>query len=388
MDQGAFDRIARVLGGAATRRSGLRAALAGVIGLQGAGTVAAKEPGAGAGVGKGKKRKPGVEGPCGDRSRKDNICTKGSQCCTGLCDRDLGLKNRDGKGRCRCVRKGGACTEDKNCCGSRACAAGVCGGSLGPSCDAPTVCQGGCPFTTIQGAIDGAAAGDTVVIGAGPYVEDLVIAKDLTLIGCDVMEQNAASGRTVTITGDVTVTIKDIIVKGSSTPGGGIEVTGHLVLSGTTLVTNAYDSYGGGVELFAGSSLTMNDTSEISDCSTSLGGGGVMARAGSSVAMTGSSSIARCQTIFGGGVLLLDATMTMSDSATVKDSFCQDMGGGVRMGGTSALTLTGSATITANAATNGGGGVYASDNADTLTAPANSITGNLPDNCAGGTISC
>ncbi|MGI9254322.1 MAG: hypothetical protein ACR2J8_11280, partial [Thermomicrobiales bacterium] len=66
MDQVVFDRIARALGGAVSRRSGLLAALAGLAGLAGAGGAAAK-------------RKPVVEGPCGDRSRKDNICTKDSQ---------------------------------------------------------------------------------------------------------------------------------------------------------------------------------------------------------------------------------------------------------------------------------------------------------------------
>jgi hypothetical protein len=79
---------------------------------------------------KGKRRPVRIEGPCGDGSRKENLCDKGSDCCTGLCK--TGLKNKDGRGRCRCVRRGKACAEDKNCCNDMTCVAGVCGGSAPP----------------------------------------------------------------------------------------------------------------------------------------------------------------------------------------------------------------------------------------------------------------
>jgi hypothetical protein len=139
MDQSSFDRIARLLGGAATRRSGLTAALGGMLGLASLDAAAKSDSHGGRGKrsdrsdknhkrdkGNGhQKGKPGAEGPCGDGSRTDNACTKDSQCCTGICRK--GLKNKDGKGRCRCVRKGKACTEDRNCC-KGTCADGVCGG--------------------------------------------------------------------------------------------------------------------------------------------------------------------------------------------------------------------------------------------------------------------
>jgi hypothetical protein len=125
MDSGTFDRVSRVLGSAMTRRSGIAAA---VIALAGSiGAVAEAKPGR-----RGKQR-PGKQGPCGNGSRKENACTKDSQCCTGICK--TGMKNKDGKGRCRCVKKGKACAEDRNCCGGRTCAGGVCGGG-GGSCAA------------------------------------------------------------------------------------------------------------------------------------------------------------------------------------------------------------------------------------------------------------
>jgi hypothetical protein len=134
MDAGRFDSIIRSLGGSSTRRS-LVGLLAGVtVGVAGAEASARRGHG---------KRKPGAEGPCGDGSRKDNICSNDSDCCTGICK--TGLKNKDGEGRCRCVRKGKECTEDKNCCGGRTCVGGVCGGSTPPPpvCDA-TSCPEGC----------------------------------------------------------------------------------------------------------------------------------------------------------------------------------------------------------------------------------------------------
>jgi len=122
VDENRFDAVARALGATVSRRSGL-SVIVSLLGL----SAVADEAGA-----RRRKRKPQFEGPCGDGSRKDNICTNDGQCCTGVCDKTLGETNVDGKGRCRCVKRLGKCTTDRNCCGGRACAAGVCGGQVVP----------------------------------------------------------------------------------------------------------------------------------------------------------------------------------------------------------------------------------------------------------------
>jgi hypothetical protein len=139
MDTSSFDRITRLLGAGATRRAGLGLAAAALLG-----STAAAAP------------KPA--GPCKGTKRPDNICSKNGDCCTGICNTKAGKKNRDGKGRCRCINRGGACTASKNCCSRRGqqmtCNSGICGNPepdpicvplLGP-CDAgaDTCCAGTC----------------------------------------------------------------------------------------------------------------------------------------------------------------------------------------------------------------------------------------------------
>jgi hypothetical protein len=109
MDEQRFDAALRALGLGSSRRQ----AIAGAFGaLFGGGVLdaAARGNGKNRDRDKGKGRKPSapvVEGPCGDGSRKDNICSKDTECCTGYCKK--GLRNKDQKGRCRCIRKGKSC---------------------------------------------------------------------------------------------------------------------------------------------------------------------------------------------------------------------------------------------------------------------------------------
>ncbi|MGI9254513.1 MAG: hypothetical protein ACR2J8_12260 [Thermomicrobiales bacterium] len=133
MDQSSFDRVARLLGSATSRRAGLEAALGAVFGA-GALTADASAK---------KRGHPSSEGPCGP-TRKDNACSRDSDCCTGLCNTRHAHRNTDKAGRCRCRQRGGACTETRNCCNSLGCFGGVCrSGPPQPSgCSSNADCSG------------------------------------------------------------------------------------------------------------------------------------------------------------------------------------------------------------------------------------------------------
>lgn len=115
MEPRAFDRIARLLGSATSRRAGLATALGAAFGV-----VAGRAADA-------TRRDPKPEGPCGP-SGANNRCTKDKQCCTGYCKK--GKKGRPG--RCRCIVMGNPCGPGQQCCTDGACVDGVCKHVLPP----------------------------------------------------------------------------------------------------------------------------------------------------------------------------------------------------------------------------------------------------------------
>ncbi|MFM9107370.1 MAG: right-handed parallel beta-helix repeat-containing protein [Chloroflexota bacterium] len=212
MDQQRFDRAAAALGGAATRRAGLKAAFAALFGggaARAAIETASAKPGGHDGHGAGQPEAGGIDAerrPCGPKPR-DNRCKKHKDCCTKYC-RKAKKGSKAKVGRCRCVKPGkkckngqkccggalcqskrctpqptcgatgGACTEDANCCSGLVCLGGACGPCV------TTVCASGCAHTTVNAAYAAAAAGDTIYIGPGTYPTGIFVTKDITLAAC------------------------------------------------------------------------------------------------------------------------------------------------------------------------------------------------------------
>ncbi len=243
MDQQSFDRIARLLGGAVTRRAGVRAVLGGLLGLAAVDTAEAKRGGGR------KKGRPGVEGPCGDGSRKDNVCTKDKQCCTGYCKK--GMKNKDGKGRCRCAPKDYPCTKKTVCCKRFSCIDGIC--QKPSSCD---VCPNGCPYATVEAAWAATPDGGTIAIGAGTYPTAITVDKSMTVTACTGVDA-----------ADVVLIYKpDSGLQGVFEDG---DVADHtLNLIGVTIDSTGSDTYGG---VYGKSHLTVN----ADGCGFQNGGSGI-----------------------------------------------------------------------------------------------------------------
>lgn len=327
----------------------------------------------------------------------DQRCRKhGEPCCGGAkCRTLLGLPLISGK--CRCPQGTrecrGACIPESTCCADSECDAGevcqdgVCGTPA--PCD---VCASGCPFVSVQAALDAASNGDTITICAGTYDETVTIARDLTLSGAGDGENPAANtildgagaGTVLTIATGAAVTLKTLRVTGGNADlGGGIyNDHGTLGLSGCTVSGNAATD-GGGV-LNQGGTLTLSNSTVSGNTASVSGnsggfGGGIDNESGTLhlVDSTVSGNTARI-----GGGLFVDgsSTVTLSDSS-VSDNTADQEGGGIATDDdVVTLTLT-NCTVNGNTSGLGGGGIFSIGN---LTLSNSTVRDNTANDGGGG----
>ena len=182
------------------------------------------------------------------------------------------------------------------------------------------VCPVGCPHKSIQGAVNSAASGDVIHIGAGRYVENVkIIDKKLTLIG--------ASAATTEVDGHSDVDGPVF------TLGSGVAGEYHLIeITGLT-VTHGSGEIGGGVLVQQGAYLHLHDSVVIGNSAFSGGGIFIGTPRGPPTTVTG-CLIAGNNTAFSG--------------------HAPPSGGGVAVGDDSSVVITRS-TITRNQAAVGGG---------------------------------
>jgi len=100
-----------------------------------------------------------------------------------------------------------------------------------------TVCPSGCPYSTIQAAINAAASGDTIHVGPGTYSEFLTISKPLTIEGAGeqqtIVDSTGTRNSVVTVTAN-SVRLAHLTVTGAILHGGG---GGVINQPGATLTT-------------------------------------------------------------------------------------------------------------------------------------------------------
>ena len=146
-----------------------------------------------------------------------------------------------------------------------------------------TVCPSGppqCPYSTIQSAINAAAAGDTIFIQPGPYTENLSIgvatATPLTLIGFGATVDGGAANSVLDVKTGHTVTIVGLtLTNGKAGAGGGIRNEGGTVnvLNGHITGNTAFGPNGRGGGIDNGGTMTLTNTKI--DGNTAARGGGV-----------------------------------------------------------------------------------------------------------------
>jgi predicted outer membrane repeat protein len=143
-------------------------------------------------------------------------------------------------------------------------------GSDNNDCKSPqTACK------TIGQAISLASSGDSIMVAAATYTENLTIGVSLKLIGSGAATSiidGGGANTVVTISGGVVLLSGVTVRNGHITEGGGIYNSGTLTISNSTLSGNSADTRGGGI--YNAGTLTIN-TSSVSGNSSGFHGGGI-----------------------------------------------------------------------------------------------------------------
>jgi hypothetical protein len=262
----------------------------------------------------------------GEASRRSvlTLIAGGSLAWLGLGDAAARKRKKKHKKKKKCGKAGGKPVKGKCCTGS------ILVDSVCERCD---VCPSGCAFNAVQLAIDAAEDGDTIVICPGTFAGDLLIEKDLRLVGA------GAAATILQGTGTASV----VLVEANTVDLANLHITGGISM------------YGGGIEN-AGSTLTLTNVL-VSENAAEFSGGGIF---NNDVLNLINSEVRGNQATYGGGIYNLS-------------------------GSGNTVTADSASRMTGNTASNTGGGIY-NDNGTVLLASSANVSGNSPNNCAGSTV--
>ena len=214
-----------------------------------------------------------------------------------------------------------------------------------------TVCPSGCMFTSIQEGIAHAAAGDVVMIGAGIYQENIVLAAGVSLqgagpgvtiidggqrnsvvrglsaaIGTDVAltEMTLRNGRAVNGGGllaqGASPTLRNLVIEDCQAValGGGLAVlnSGAPALQEVTL-TNNRAANGGGLGLSGAAARALMTAGALDDNSATTGGGAAYVGLRASLQLLGVELTNNQSSLSGGGVLFAQQSTGQIEDSTL-----------------------------------------------------------------------
>ena len=262
-----------------------------------------------------------------------------------------------------------------------------------PRADQCDGCERGCPFSSVQPAIDAANPGGTVRICAGTYKSNpsLTINKVLTLVGDGAARTVLKGGgfvRVLQIGPSGVVTLRDLSVTNGlemqqqRQGGAGILVLdrGALTLERCRVEDNKARD-GGGIAVSRGATLTLVD-SVVSQNKALAGGGGLLIRAGGTATLESGARVTDNDcTVFGGGIYLAGGAITLKSGSSVDDNNAAFIGGGIDAEQNSTVILEAGSRVTGNDTGDRGGGIFSSRATVTIADPS-IVTDNDPNNCA------
>lgn len=405
LDATKFDRLTRALSMGYPRRI----ALGGMLGALG---ILAISPGAVAKValgGEDGKRRVTAQRKRRRRKKKPFVCLPncdrkicGPDGCNGICGECEAPTTCDGRGRCVGCQAAGDCAaipcrdvscaagvcqyaaigNSSACGGGRVCCGGECTsirtdpgncGGCGLLCQSGRAClagqcidgcdvcpSGGCPFGSIQAAVDAAPDLTTVTICPGTYEQRVsLVNRSVFLVGLgnDPAATVIASsvGPIVDVAGTSNASVRNLTLTGvRSGPAGAVRNRASLTLDRVDIVDNRGVTHGAGI---------------------------VNTGADTSLSVSYSRIVNNQATIFGGGIYN-DGAFYLGLAYSVVEGNRAVSGGGIANSGGD-VVIANSTAITGNTATGSAGagdGVLNFSGTVSIT-PSSDISGNTPDNC-------
>ena len=207
-------------------------------------------------------------------------------------------------------------------------------------------------FSSIQAGINGASNGDTVLVAAGIYVENInfngknivigsliLIVGDTSYISQTIIDGNQ-SGSVVTFGSgeDTTAVLQGFTVTGgNSYDGGGIYCSSSSPVIADNIITgNVSETYGGGISCNYSAPIIINNTITLN--SSSYGGGISFDRYTSSV-ITG-NNITNNNAVEGGGISCSVFSSPSITNNTISENSADTKGGGIYCYYNSSATIT------------------------------------------------